>query len=97
MRGHAVMRHGAPGMVLGRGLRKPDVAGIARELAALQRAHDGVAVADLAARGVHDIAAALHHADQLVVEHVLGLGMQRRVDGHHVANLDQRFHIRDGR
>ena len=40
------------------------------------------------------IAAALHHADQLVVEHVLGLGMQRRVDGHHVAHLDQRLDIR---
>src|SRR5579859_7352388 len=30
MRGHAVMRHGAPGMILRRRLREPDVAGIAR-------------------------------------------------------------------
>src|SRR6185312_5116780 len=55
MRGHAVMRHGAPGMVLWRRLREPDVAGIARELPALQRADDGVAVADLAAGRVHDV------------------------------------------
>ena len=94
VRRHAVMRHGAPGMVLRRRLREPDVAGIARELAALQRADDGVAVADLAARGVHEIGAALHHADQLVVEQVLGLGMQRRVDGDHVADLDQRLDVR---
>src|SRR5262245_21751481 len=94
MRGHTVMRHGAPRMVLRRRLRKPDVAGISRELTALQRTHDGVTVADLATRGVHDIAAALHHADQFVVEHVLGLGMQRCVDRYHVADLDQRFDVR---
>src|ERR1700687_3580518 len=64
MRRHAVMGHGAPRMVFGWWLREPDVAGIARELAAFQRANDGVAVTDLAAGSVHDIAAALHHADQ---------------------------------
>src|SRR5262249_31414893 len=56
--------------------------------------HDGVTVANLGTRSVHDIAAALHHADQLVVEHVLSLGVQRRIDRHHVANLDQRLDIR---
>src|SRR5262249_4091183 len=94
MRGHALMRHGPPGMILGRRLRKPYVTGVARELAAFQRAHDGVAVDNLGASRVHDIAAALHHADQLVVEHALGLGMQWRVDGHNVADLDQGFDIR---
>ena len=59
MRRHAVMGHGAPWMILGRRLREPDVAGIACELAALEGAHDGVAVADLAAGRVHDVAAAL--------------------------------------
>src|SRR5262249_14388035 len=40
MRGHAVMRHGAPGMIARRRLREPHVAGIASELAALERAHN---------------------------------------------------------
>src|SRR5262245_66590389 len=88
MRGHTVMRHGAPRMVLRRRLRKPDVAGISRELTALQRTHDGVTVADLATRGVHDIAAALHHADQLVVEHVLVIGLKVCVDSYDYLVID---------
>src|SRR5262249_33412811 len=73
MRGHAVMRHSAPGMIARRRLREPHVAGIACKLAALERAHDRVTVADLAARRVHDVTTALHHADQLVVEHAFSL------------------------
>src|SRR5262245_64072586 len=80
-----MMRHGAPRMVLGCRLWEPDVAGIACELPALQRAHHGVAIDDLAASGVHDVATPLHHADQLVVEQVLGLRVERRIDGDHVA------------
>src|SRR4029079_6577007 len=64
MRCHAVMRHGAPRVLLGRGLGEPDVTRVACELTALQRPDNRVAVADLAARRVHDVAAALHHADQ---------------------------------
>src|SRR5665809_18526 len=93
MRRHAVMRHGAPGVVLRCRLREPHVARITRELAAFQRPDDGIAIDDLAARRVHDVAAALHLRDQLVVEHMLGLRMQRRVDGDHVADLDQRFDV----
>ena len=44
MRRHAFMRHGPPRVVRGRRLRIPDVAGIARELPAFQRFHDGIAV-----------------------------------------------------
>ena len=74
MRRHAVVRHRAPRVILRGGLGEPDVARVAGELAALERAHNGVAVADLAARRVHEVRAALHRADQLVVEQVLGLG-----------------------
>ena len=59
VRSHAVMRHRPPRMVLRRRLREPDVAGISGELAALERADDGIAVAQLAARRVDQISAAL--------------------------------------
>src|SRR4029077_12549680 len=51
MRRHAVVRHGTPGMILGRGLWEPDVARIARKLSAFERPHDRVAVANLTAGG----------------------------------------------
>ena len=88
MRRHAVMRHCAPRVVLRRGLRKPDVAGIAGELAAFERADDGVTVADFATRRVHEIRTALHFGDQLVVEEALGFRMKRRVDRDDVADFD---------
>src|SRR5262245_13213363 len=94
MRSHAVMRHGAPRMVFSWRLWKPNVPGIARQLSALERPHDSIAVADLGAGGVHDVAPALHHADQPVVEHALSLRVERGVDSDHIADLDQRLHIR---
>ena len=69
------MRHGTPRMIARRRLREPNVSRIARELATFERAHDSITIANLAARRVHDVAAAFHHADQLVVEHGLGLGV----------------------
>src|SRR5208283_160759 len=50
MRRHAMMRHAAPRMVLRCWLREPDIARIAGELAAFERPHDGIAVADFSAR-----------------------------------------------
>src|ERR1700689_3810161 len=47
---------------------------LASQLTALQRSHDGVAIANLAARGVDQIRAALHAREHLVVEEVLGSG-----------------------
>src|SRR6476620_2042907 len=91
---HAVMRHRPPGMILRGGLGKPDVACVARELSALARPRDRISIADFAARSVHDVRAALHLADQLVVEEVLGLRMQRRIDRHHVAHTNQRLDVR---
>src|SRR5680860_1739780 len=88
---HAVMGHCAPGMVPRRGLREPDVARIARELTAFQCANHRVAVDDLAARRIHEVATALHHADKLVVEHVLGLWVQWRIDRDYIADLDERL------
>jgi len=71
VRRHAFMRHGPPRVVRGRRLRIPDVAGIACELAALQRPHDGIAVHELRARGVHQVGASFHHPERLVIDHML--------------------------
>src|ERR1700734_3117795 len=90
---HAVMRHGSPRVILWRRLRIPDIAGITGELPALQCAYHRVAIADLAARGVDEVGTALHLADERVVEHVLGLRVQRRVDRDHVANTHERFNV----
>src|SRR5918998_4239870 len=65
--GHTVVGHGPPGMILRSGLGVPDIAGVAGELARLERPHDRVAVADLAARGVDEVCAAAHCAEELVV------------------------------
>jgi hypothetical protein len=94
MRRHAVMRHGAPGMVPGGGLREPDVAGITGELSAFEGANDGVAIADFASGGVHEISAALHLGEQFVVEEALGFRMERCVDRDDVADLDRVLGIR---
>jgi len=42
----------------------------------------------LTTRGVHEVSAALHLGDKLVVKEVLGFGVERRVDGYNVADLD---------
>lgn len=46
------LRHGAPGMIRGRGLRIPEVAGIACQFATLQRTNGRVPIAESAARRV---------------------------------------------
>ena len=60
---------------------------------ALERAGHGVAVAYLAAGRVDEVRAALHLADQRIVEHVLGLRVQRAVDRNHVADLHHRLDV----
>ena len=80
-------------MVLRRGLGEPHVAGIAGKLPALARPRDRVAVADLAARRVDQVGAAFHLGDQLLVEHVLRLRVQRCVDRDHVARLHERLGV----
>src|SRR3546814_6069819 len=66
VRSHAFMRHCPPRMVLGRGLREPDVSRIAGKLAALECAHDRIAIGQLAARGVDQIGTALEALERLV-------------------------------
>src|SRR3546814_4712057 len=83
---HAFMRHCPPRMVLGRGLREPDVSRIAGKLAALECAHDRIAIGQLAARGVDQIGTALEALERLVVDHVLGLRMERYVERDDVAD-----------
>ena len=63
MRRHAMMRHRSPWMVDRCRLRKPDIARIASQLAAFERTHNRVAIADLASRRVNDVRAALHFGD----------------------------------
>src|SRR5680860_1774947 len=81
-------------MIPGSRLREPDVTGIPGKLAAFQRPRDRIAVADLAPGGVDDVRAALHLGDEGVVEEVLGLGMEGRVDRDHVADTHQRLGVR---
>src|SRR5580700_9355029 len=64
VRRHAMVRHGAPRMVLCWRLRKPNVTRIAGELTALQGPHHRIAVDNLGSGGIHNVAASLHYADQ---------------------------------
>src|ERR1700693_266529 len=91
MRRHSVMRHGPPGMILRWRLWEPYVACIACELTAFEGADDRVAIANLAAGGVHEISPSLHFREQLVVEEVLRFRMKRRVDRHNVTDFDHVF------
>eukprot|EP00050_Salpingoeca_kvevrii_P005681 m.285082 g.285082 ORF g.285082 m.285082 type:complete len:437 (+) comp11291_c0_seq1:127-1437(+) len=86
---HGVVGHGAPGMVLGRRLGEPDIAGVASKVTRLEGSGNGVLVADLAASSVDDVGAALHLLDHFLVEHVLCLRVEGAVDGHDVADLDK--------
>src|SRR3546814_20727174 len=79
------MRQWPARMVLGRGLRELDVSRIAGKLAALECAHDRIAIGQLAARGVDQIGTALEALERLVVDHVLGLRMERYVERDDVA------------
>src|SRR5208282_2522127 len=69
----------APGVILRCRLGIPDVAGVTGKLSTLQRADDGISVADAAARRIHQVGTPLQLADECVVKEVLGLRMQRRV------------------
>src|SRR5580704_7106124 len=91
---HAMVRHGPPGMVLRRWLREPHVSGVAAKLAVFESPDDGVAIADLAARGVHEIGAALHLGEELIVEEILRFRVKRRIDRHNVTDLDHVLDIR---
>src|SRR6476620_8800506 len=94
MRRHAMVGHRAPRVVPRRRLWEPDVSGVARELSAFERPYDRVAIADLAARGVHEIGPTLHLGEKLVVKQVLSLRVKWRVDRDDIANLDDVFDVR---
>ncbi|SKV99915.1 Uncharacterised protein [Mycobacteroides abscessus subsp. abscessus] len=87
------MRHGAPRVVGGRGLRVPDVTGVASELSGLQGLDDVLLDRDLRTRGVHDVRAATHRVDQVRVEQMVSLRVQRGVDVHDVDRTHQRLHV----
>ena len=89
-----MMGHRPPRVICRRWLRIPDVTGITGELSTLQGTDDGVAIADLAPRRIHQVGASFHLANERVVEQILCLWMQRRVDRDHVADAHHRFDIR---
>jgi hypothetical protein len=60
-------------------------------LPALQCPDDGVAIANPAAGRVYEVSAALHLADQGIVEEMFGLRVQWSVDRDNVTYLNQRF------
>src|ERR1700722_14831838 len=72
VRRHAVMWHCPPGVILRRGLRKPDIPCVARKLSGFQRIYNRIAIADLAAGGIDEIRATLHLIDELFIEKILG-------------------------
>ena len=82
---HSVMGHRPPGMISGCRLRKPYVTGVPGELSAFECSHDGISIADLSPGGVDDVSTPFHRRDELVVEEMLGLGVQRSVDRDDVA------------
>src|ERR1700736_5403920 len=67
---------------------EPYVACVACELAAFEGPNDRVAIANLAARGVHEISPSLHFREQFVVEEVLRFRMKRRIDRHNVTDAN---------
>src|ERR1700749_79460 len=82
------MWHGPPRVIRGWGLGEPNISRVTRKLATVECPYYGIAVANLAACGIHKIGAALHFGEQRIVKHVLRLGVKRSVDGHNVAHLD---------
>src|SRR3984957_21222371 len=85
-----IVRHG---WSFGAGCRN-QTSRVARELSAFERPHDRVTIADLAARGVHEIGPALHLGEKPVVKQVLSLRVKWRIDRDDIANLDHVFDIR---
>ena len=83
-------------MVLGRGLRVPDVAStsISSELAGSQRTNDGVAIDQLATGRVEEIRAALRLGEHIVVEEVFGRGVERHLEIYDIHRLHQGLRIR---
>lgn len=74
----------AQGVVLGGGLGEPDVTTVSAEVAALECVGDVLLDDDGATGGVDQPGAGLHLADQLLVEHAVGLLVERAVDGDNV-------------
>jgi hypothetical protein len=72
-------------MISGCRLWKPHVTGVPGELSAFECSHDGISIADLSLGGVDDVSTPFHRRDELVVEEMLGLGVQRSVDRDDVA------------
>ncbi len=93
MRRHRLVGHGAPWMIGGRRLRVPDVAGVTGQLSATQCIDHRIANRDLGTRGVHDVRTAPHGIDQVCVEQVICLWLQRGMDVDDVHRADQGVHV----
>lgn len=59
---------------------------VSRQLARLECCDNGVAVANLASRCVHDVRSSFHAGQHLGVKQMFRLWMERAIDGDHVAH-----------
>lgn len=89
VRGHGMVGHGPPWVILGGRLGVPYITSVPSELTRLQSLHHGVCVNDLATGGVNKVAALLEVLEHGLVEEVLCARVKRGVDGDDVTLLDQ--------
>ena len=76
-------------VVLGSGLREPDITTITGEVTRLDGLGDILLDDNGATGGVDEVRALLHLADELLVEETLGLLVERAVDGDNVTGGDE--------
>src|ERR687896_289918 len=86
-----MVRHGPPWVIFWGWLGKPYVARVPGQLPAIKRPYDGIPVANLAPRGIHQIGTPLHLADQRVIEQMLCLRVQGGIDRDYITNTHQRL------
>ena len=89
MRGHGVVGHGPPWVVLGSRLGVPHITGVTPELTRLQSVNNCVLVDNLSTGGVDQVTALLEVLEHLGVEEVIGTRVKRGVDGDNVTLLDE--------
>lgn len=82
---------GTQRVVAGSGLGEPDITTIASKVARLEGLGNILLDDNGTTSGVDEVRALLHLGDQLLVEHTLGLLVQRAVDGDNIALLQHLF------
>ena len=88
MRCHAMIGHGAPGMVLWCRLREPYITSIACKLTCFQCSSHCITVTNFTTCCIHNVAAAFHLGNHGLVEQVFGFWVQWAVDCDNIHYLD---------